>query len=83
MTEWKVFERSTFYVKNGTLKGKEVGVGGGGLSVKPGTGPEHPQDTLEYPETPPWLTGPHRNTLNYKNYVKKKTQNSKMSSTNQ
>ena len=30
MTEWKVFERSTFYVKNGTLKGKEVGVGGGG-----------------------------------------------------
>ena len=46
--------------------------GGGGLSVKPGTGPEHPQDTLEYPGTPPWLTGPHRNTLNYKNYVKKK-----------
>ena len=57
MTEWKVFERGTFYVKNGTLKGKEVGVGvvgggGVGLSVKPGTGPEHPGTPSGHPGIP-------------------------------
>ena len=61
MTEWKVFERGTFYVKNGILKGKEVGVGGGGGAVRktrnrPGT----PRNTLRTPwntpELPPdWL----------------------------